>query len=547
MASTTSGGVLDPKSMSDDQLRSWAASNSSAWHTDPENRSRYEAENKAINALLDERQGTKSTLDTTTGKWTTTGGTGGATAEKSSSGGMSTSDILALGQGPMSSTAAAKYVATGSTNPTTAYIASKSSPSQAQVVYKTLQEAVPLQQQGLYDLTEYLRQQKAAEVENALAGLKGAYEQSMAGYKGTKAQLPKTYDAARNSAAAQSAIARRTFDERAAAQGLSSGTAGQADLARSSAFTGTLAQIDQAQAGAEADIDLQMANLESQYQQAIQQAKASGDSQLASALYQELIRVQGLEREDEQLAYNRTQSEDTIRYNREQAEKAEAQERVNDYLAALGQASGLDSALVEQSGYTQAELSALEQYYANQTAMGTKPALTAAQVRSAIKAGNLTPNVLSAYEYYYGVPYSSTSGASGAVSTVKSSGSGTVQAEAGSGSYDNGSLTTSQVKELQTFLNKRDGVNISVDGFWGADSSAAAGGMSADEAWKSYTRVQSVAGGGKDNYTALESGLDELLASGASADIINSALIEARDKGLISRVEYLELRKEYRV
>lgn len=48
------------------------------------------------------------------------------------------------------------------------------------------------------------------------------------------------------------------------------------------------------------------------------------------------------------------------------------------------------------------------------------------------------------------------------------------------GSYDNGGLTTSQVKQLQQKL----GVNA--DGKWGIQSSKAAGGLTADEAWKKY-------------------------------------------------------------
>lgn len=467
------------KGLSSSELEKRASQNSADWHTDVGQRSNYEAENKAIKAELDKRYGITSTLDTTTGKWTS----------------VSKAQSAAGAQ---------------------------------QQTIPVQQETVPLQQQSSYDLTEYLKQQEAAKVESTLAGLKGAYEQSMAGYKAEKANLPKTYDAARNSTAAQSARAQRTFDERAAAQGLSSGAAGQAALARSSALTGALSQIDQAQAGAEADIDLQMANLKNQYETAIQQAKANGNSQLATALYQEMVRMQGLQRQDEQLAYNRAQSEDATRYNREQAEKAEAQERINAYLAVLGQVSGLDSALVEQSGYTPTELTALEQYYAQQKAASTKPTLTASQVDSAIKAGNLTPNVLSAYEYYYGVPYGSAGGVSGTVSMSRSS---------GSGSYDNGSLTTEQVMSLQRFMG------LEADGRW---FRSAAGGMSADEAWKVYSQIQNIAASRQDNYTVLESELGEMFASGTSVDIINSALAEARNEGLISRDEYFELRKEYR-
>ena len=48
--------------------------------------------------------------------------------------------------------------------------------------------------------------------------------------------------------------------------------------------------------------------------------------------------------------------------------KAEAQDRINAYLAAYGSVADLDPALVETSGYTASELAALEQYYANQKA-----------------------------------------------------------------------------------------------------------------------------------------------------------------------------------
>lgn len=47
-------------------------------------------------------------------------------------------------------------------------------------------------------------------------------------------------------------------------------------------------------------------------------------------------------------------------------------------------------------------------------------------------------------------------------------------------SYDNGSLTTAQVKELQRWYG------VTVDGQWGAGSKKAAGGRTADEAWAYY-------------------------------------------------------------
>lgn len=151
-----------------------------------------------------------------------------------------------------------------------------------------------------YDLSELLRKQQAARLEAELAGLKGAYEKSMAGYNATEERLPAQYIAARNASAAQDARARRAFDERAAASGLNSGVSGQEELARSSLLQKTLAEIDREEAKAKADISLAKANLTSDYENAVAAARASGDATLAEALYKELVRVQEMESRDAQ-------------------------------------------------------------------------------------------------------------------------------------------------------------------------------------------------------------------------------------------------------
>lgn len=138
--------------------------------------------------------------------------------------------------------------------------------------------------------SDYLRKMYAANLEAELANLKSGYDLSMNNYNAEREKLPQQYDAARNDAAAQSAIAQRNFQEAAVANGLNSGTAGQADLARSSVLQGNLSNISQQQANANADIQLQMDNLAAQYQAAIAQAKANNDSALAQALYNEYVR-----------------------------------------------------------------------------------------------------------------------------------------------------------------------------------------------------------------------------------------------------------------
>ena len=109
-------------------------------------------------------------------------------------------------------------------------------------------------------------------------------------------------------------------------------------------------------------------------------------------------------------------------YTQGQNAKAEAQDRVNSYLAAYGSVADLDPDLVRSSGYTQSELAAIERYYADQRAKeaaaaakgndsgggtgGTqKPTLTAAQTLAALENGIVNDSTKAAYEYYYGQPW----------------------------------------------------------------------------------------------------------------------------------------------
>lgn len=202
--------------------------------------------------------------------------------------------------------------------------------------YITGQVGQQQKQEADYDLSEQLRKQKAAEIESTLAGLKEAYTKGMAEYDATLDKLPARYQAAKNAAAAQAAIAQRNFDERAAASGLNSGASGQAALDASASYRGALAQLSRSQAADAAELDRAKANLTAQYEADIARAKADGDAALANALYQEMVRIQGLEREDgdrtyqryldeldrqagtEQTAYNRQQAADRTAYERQQ-------------------------------------------------------------------------------------------------------------------------------------------------------------------------------------------------------------------------------------
>ena len=74
--------------------------------------------------------------------------------------------------------------------------------------------------------------------------------------------------------------------------------------------------------------------------------------------------------------------------------------------------------------------------------------------------------------------------------TSVSSGGGGRGGSGGSG-YDNGGLTTTQIQQMQTALG------VTPDGMWGPETQAAAGGLSADQAWAIMSDGETGNGGGE--------------------------------------------------
>ena len=306
------------------------------------------------------------------------------------------------------------------------------------------------------DGSDYLKELYAKKVAAELAALKSAYEQNTATLDASRAQIAPVYDIARNSAANQNALSRGAFQEMAVANGLNTGTTGQAALAQDVVLQQNLSQIDREQAEKTAAIDLQRSQLDTEYRNAIAKAEATGDAELANALYEEYVRQQNL------------------------------------YAKYGGQTGGSGSG--SSGGSTV-----------------VKPTLTASQVQSALKNGIVTDDVISAFDYYYGQgAYDSLYGTgrltAGTTGTAKT-GSGSTGKK--KGSYSNGFLTNQQVKQLQKYYG------VSQDGKWGANSKKAAGGLTADQAWAKY---QGGGSSGKyenvGNLAAWASGLNTDLKNG---------------------------------
>lgn len=238
------------------------------------------------------------------------------------------------------------------------------------------------------DGSNYLKELYAQKVAAELAALKSAYEKNTSTLDASRAQIAPVYDIARNSAADQNARSRGAFQEMAVANGLNTGTTGQAALAQDIVYQQNLSQIDREQAQKLADLDLQRSQLDTQYQNAIAEAQATGNADLANALYEEYVRVQN---------------------------------------------------------------QAAKQTAASTTTTTTKPTLTASQAQTAIKNGIVTDDVIAAFDYYYGQgAYDSLYGTgkltAGTTGTAK-----TGSKSSGKRSYSNGKLTNEQVKQLQKY------------------------------------------------------------------------------------------------
>lgn len=241
------------------------------------------------------------------------------------------------------------------------------------------------------DGSDYLKELYAKKVAAELAALKSAYEKNTATLDASRAQIAPVYDIARNSAANQNALSRGAFQEMAVANGLNTGTTGQAALAQDVVLQQNLSQIDREQAEKTAAIDLQRSQLDTEYRNAIAKAEATGDAELANALYEEYVRQQNL---------------------------------YAKYGAQAGGSGGSGTAAV------------------------VKPNLTASQVQSALKNGIVTDDVISAFDYYYGQgAYDSLYGTGRLTAGTPTKDSPSPK----KGSYSNGSLTNQQVKQLQKY------------------------------------------------------------------------------------------------
>ena len=161
-------------------------------------------------------------------------------------------------------------------------------------------EAALAEQNGASSYEQQINAMYDADLDNQLSALEQQYMQALSDLDKTAGQVDSQYSESRRQmtgdAERQAAAQREIFN----ARGVNSGTIGQSQLATSGELQNQINAMNNAQASAEAQLQMQRALLAQTYQLQIQQAEAENDYARAQALLQEAQRVDEVLRQQEQ-------------------------------------------------------------------------------------------------------------------------------------------------------------------------------------------------------------------------------------------------------
>lgn len=143
---------------------------------------------------------------------------------------------------------------------------------------------------GHNDMTDFLKDMFAQNLEAELNALKTAHDNNVAELESRNDMIAEQFRAARNQAAAQNALEVQGMNERALATGLNTGTSGQLALSQSMAYQNNLGNLWAQEAQQQAESDRLMAEFLRDYNASVNQATATNNAMLQEAIYKELIR-----------------------------------------------------------------------------------------------------------------------------------------------------------------------------------------------------------------------------------------------------------------
>lgn len=313
---------------------------------------------------------------------------------------------------------------------------------------------------GVNDASQYLKDMYAQKNAAELAALKSTYDQNVADSMAQDNLISAAYDEQRNQTAAQNDLQRMYMNEYGIMRGLNTGASGQMALAQSAAYQGNMAQLGAQEAKSLADNALTREKLAIAYSNAVDQAAAEGDYQLAQALYNEYVRQDELARQAAANAQEQANWLEKFNYQKEQ------------------------DALAQKNWQAQFD------YQKAQDDLNYRMALMKLNARNG------------------------TSGTTGTTSTRPG--------------YNNGGLTSDQVKVLQNYYG------VTADGAWGKNSTSAAGGMTAAQAWEQFTAPVTDVSQLSANGIAVANSLARGYTTGTQQ---RDAIISAYQNGRITRGE----------
>lgn len=121
--------------------------------------------------------------------------------------------------------------------------------------------------------------------------LEAAWNQKNMDFDRADQKITPMYDTQRNDLESAYQIARHNMGERAAANGINSGTGTQIALSQNNQYMKNYGAIGKAEAQAHSDLEFERAKAAAQYRDAVAQALADNDVERAKALYEEAVRV----------------------------------------------------------------------------------------------------------------------------------------------------------------------------------------------------------------------------------------------------------------
>ena len=260
--------------------------NSAAWHgASQAEKDRLHQENQKLQQQIDSMNGSTSSFNSASGKWTTKGGSSSGSSKGSSTSGVNTwTDDQQAIKDKMDANSQAWHNATSQEEKDRLHAENQQLAGQlgGNVSFNpgsgTWSGSASNEQQEqpslVNDYSNYLEEMYAANRKAALAAINNAYQQNVNAIERAGEGVDTRYQNARNQAAGSAELAARNFAEYAAAYGLGSGTSGQAELARNITLQNNLNDLTAEEAGIYADLELQKSNAEVEYNNAIAEAEA---------------------------------------------------------------------------------------------------------------------------------------------------------------------------------------------------------------------------------------------------------------------------------